>query len=442
MSADYRLIQEVNKKYITLNDEVVAREKQLLTCFLDIIVAEMRRQSPLFNKLFKGIYYSGSSYDGLQVSSCMKNDFDLNIKFGFPTSKVKIDCLEQHPKRINFANLRLQVTTDTLKEEERAIVDKVLNCVSPEKMFKILQYAGDKALTALNWQVVVNNQEYKVGRSIGAPYCITISGADGLKISIDIVPSIEFRLSDLPEDGNVRNRIQEIQRILNNHEDVGFMAICLWLADKEKFEIDFHELERKVLYKRGCIKTVIRLLKLIRNKKGGPMNKTWSHLIKTIVMHEVLANPSMDWNERDIVTIFIRVLGKWEEKFKNKRVTDLFFEEMNLMNRIDRCDQAVLNTTEHLGELLRRYKQDGMKRVFTSKEYPQAYESYVTDPETYPETYPRQADSNSESDTAQTTGLLVAGAAAVGLIAGVAALLSYFFTTPPKEEGGKKSGKR
>ena len=58
------------------------------------------------------------------------------------------------------------------------------------------------------------------------------------------------------------------------------MAISLHRADKEKFELDFHDLEREILYHRGCVKKVIKLLKYLRDHKGGQLLKLWSHLLK------------------------------------------------------------------------------------------------------------------------------------------------------------------
>ena len=63
-------------------------------------------------------------------------------------------------------------------------------------------------------------------------------------------------------------------------QNANFMAISLHRADKEKFELDFHDLEREILYNRGCVKKVIKLMKYLRDQKGGPMLKLWSHLIK------------------------------------------------------------------------------------------------------------------------------------------------------------------
>ena len=65
-----------------------------------------------------------------------------------------------------------------------------------------------------------------------------------------------------------------------NYSLRNFMAIALHRADTEKFELDFHDVERQVLYNRGCVKKVIKLMKYLRDIKGGSMAKLWSHLLK------------------------------------------------------------------------------------------------------------------------------------------------------------------
>ena len=79
----------------------------------------------------------------------------------------------------------------------------------------------------------------------------------------------------------IKSRVIEIANDYNVSEETrNFMAISLHRADKEKFELDFHDLERKILYNRGCVKKVIKLLKYMRDEKGGPLAKLWSHLLK------------------------------------------------------------------------------------------------------------------------------------------------------------------
>ena len=54
------------------------------------------------------------------------------------------------------------------------------------------------------------------------------------------------------------------------------------LYDKEKFELDFLDLERKILMNRGCVKKMIMLIKYLRDIPMGAMKKIWSHLIKVL----------------------------------------------------------------------------------------------------------------------------------------------------------------
>ena len=65
------------------------------------------------------------------------------------------------------------------------------------------------------------------------------------------------------------------------------MAISLHRADKQKFEVDFHDIERKILFNRGCAKKVIKLIKFLRDSKGGPAEKLWSHLLKVKLEFEI-----------------------------------------------------------------------------------------------------------------------------------------------------------
>ena len=77
---------------------------------------------------------------------------------------------------------------------------------------------------------------------------------------------------------------QQVAQLSNrfgvNYYPRNFMAIALHRADTEMFELDFHDVERQILYNRGCVKKVIKLMKYLRDIKGGSMAKLWSHLLK------------------------------------------------------------------------------------------------------------------------------------------------------------------
>ena len=59
------------------------------------------------------------------------------------------------------------------------------------------------------------------------------------------------------------------------------MAIALKPADKDLFEIDFHDMEKEILkFAGGCVYKVVMLIKFLRDIKGGTISQLWSHLIK------------------------------------------------------------------------------------------------------------------------------------------------------------------
>ena len=59
------------------------------------------------------------------------------------------------------------------------------------------------------------------------------------------------------------------------------MAIALKNASVDMFEVDFHDVERGMLANvSGCVYKVIKLIKYLRDTKGGTMTKLWSHLLK------------------------------------------------------------------------------------------------------------------------------------------------------------------
>ena len=101
-----------------------------------------------------------------------------------------------------------------------------------------------------------------------------------MAFEVDLVPSLKLGMSALPRNFQLPNNVFNHLRYRGGIGESCFMAISLHKADHEKFELDFHDLERAILFDRGCVKKVIKLMKYLRDIKGGPMAKLWSHLLK------------------------------------------------------------------------------------------------------------------------------------------------------------------
>ena len=139
-------------------------------------------------------------------------------------------------------------------------------------------------------------EQFTVRRHEFAPVTLRVKGSVR-NFEVDLVPSFQFDFRytivinwfplfsfvfierSLPSE--ITGRVTNLSDMFNmTQETRKFMAISLHRADQKKFELDFHDVERQILYNLGCVKKVIKLLKYMRDEKGGNMEKLWSHLLK------------------------------------------------------------------------------------------------------------------------------------------------------------------
>ena len=125
------------------------------------------------------------------------------------------------------------------------------------------------------------------------------------------------------------------------------------------FELDFHDIEQRILYNRGCVKKVIKMVKYLRDRKGGSVSKLWSHLLKTSVMHHVLETKSQYWNNANLEKCFVDTLRRLLLGLQESSITDVFFPSVNLLDRIKAQVKGEISTW--LERSVRRY--DRTRRV-------------------------------------------------------------------------------
>ena len=256
-----------------------AKYLELLLDCMNFMIEEMKQGSPEFEYLFKEIYHGGSVFDGLKVKST-DQEFDLNLVFNWKTKDLTVTGLGSDTNMKNFCFLR---TNKPLNALERCIVDYSSDgqCyVSPEKMFALIQRSVDRALSNINGTLEYQGRRYRVTRQVNAPITLKLVGLDDdTKFEVDLVPSIKLDYSALRPYQDVSRHTKQICNSLGVNPP-SCMAISLPKANSSMFEIDFHEVERSILYHKGCAKKVIKLMKFLRDFKGGSVVKLWSHLLK------------------------------------------------------------------------------------------------------------------------------------------------------------------
>jgi len=232
------------------------------------------------------------------------------------------------------------------------------NEISPKDDFDFLKSTVDRALTAINHEFRYKRQIFRVTRHEFAPVTLKVVSINGQDFfEVDLVPAMYLNFNVLPR--KIAEHVEKIVSKFNvNSYKSKFMAISLHKADKEKYELDFHDFERIILHGRGCKKKVIKLLKYLRDKMGGNYQKLWSHLLKTVVMHQVLVTPARYWKEENLPNCFIDCMKKLLKGLDSYVITDLFFPQVNLVDRIKK-DEVIENIVKNIQRKINAYEEDG-----------------------------------------------------------------------------------
>merc|ERR1711892_336170 len=143
-----------------------------------------------------------------------------------------------------------------------------------------------------------------------------------------------------------------------------FMLIALKNASSDSFEVDFHDIERGLLEKSGgCVYKVIKLIKYLRDTKGGTMTQLKSHLLKTVVMHHVIRQDPKYWSNGNLQMCFVDCIRNLMMGLHRKSITDVFFPEFDMLDRI-REGQVLVQACTWLDGLIKKHNIKDTISVF------------------------------------------------------------------------------
>ena len=327
----------------------------LLKFVMNFLMVQMKQVAPYFSKRVAEIYCGGSFFDGLKTDS-QAQEFDMNVIFRFNSDYFHLCQLGDYKGKENFCYLRAGGTKGCPRS-----LRLYTDFISPLDMFNQLLSSVDRVISKNNHVIEYRNGlRYRITRSVGAPITLKVEGLDdNVEFEVDLVPAVmiprqklhqrqkRFQVTNAYRDTSSHIQSLRSQFGCTRDENNDVLAISLHKADKEKFELDFHDLERKMLKERGCVKKVIMLIKYLRDIQMGSMNKMWSHLIKVIsftllcwtkispliifqttVMHLVLQTPKSFWDNCNLEECLMGSLENLLHGFEQDFICDVFFPKV------------------------------------------------------------------------------------------------------------------
>ncbi|CAL1286148.1 unnamed protein product [Larinioides sclopetarius] len=305
-------------KTIKLDESLVRENNELLHSFLPSFIDEMKRRDPLFNKLFQRVHYTGSFYHDLRISQPDEFDINLILDFGLKESDFDVTYSPQVP-----AYARFQLKNPTAVAWQHSILWSWFEngYIIPEKVRTWIQSVIDKALQyyALSiWKV------YKIDRSSSGPArTLKLMKRDGSCIDVDLVPV--FTCSLPTRQPGIDGRVERILGsnlatflVPKPYSPPGQAPVNEWERVR-LWRTHFPEAEKKLILDIGCVKPVIKLLKLLRDKNSWKILA--SYYLKTVVMWMMLGNlEKLGWSEERL-----------KEHWREDNMGDRFIEALKIL---------------------------------------------------------------------------------------------------------------
>lgn len=323
-------LKEILRTKVKLEDQ--SENIKLLNIVLNKLIKQMKTDK-LFLALYKDIYYTGSYYEGLRVKNA--TEFDLNFVLDFcKNMNFQITTKNSPPSFVTcqltseLKDLMLKTNWNVIRDIIRTFFNSK-NFLKAEKVKNWLQGIIDSSLSKLERITGVS----KVKRLLSGPaitiYIITESG---VQIDVDLVPVLEFKWPSWPEGA-----AQYFLKNISYEERYWFIVPKLppfEICDQNyklshQWRLHFPGIEKKLIHNKQCLKPIIKLLKLLRDKENW--RSLASYYLKTVVIWSVIIDENTDWNEYYMDDIFIKVLKQLKNFVENLNLPYLFYPEYNLI---------------------------------------------------------------------------------------------------------------
>ncbi|XP_055947872.1 cyclic GMP-AMP synthase-like receptor isoform X2 [Argiope bruennichi] len=346
-------------KGIKLDEILIKENNEILHSFLSSFIEAMKRSDEIFKLIYQRVHYTGSFYHDLRVSQPDEFDINLILNFGFKESDFEVTYSPQVPA---YARYYLKNPEAAIKKHPRLL--QLLfenNYLILEKVRKWIQSVVDKAMQ--HYTLSVKNVRMMERSSSGPARTIKLIKRNGSCIDIDLVPVFACTLpSKQPGiDGRVERLVGsslETFLVPKPYSPPG-------QAPVNKTEITrlwrthFPDAEKKLIRDIGCVKPVIKLLKLLRDQ--NPWKILASYYLKTVVMWMMLEHLEKEgwkeeklkehWKEDKLDERFIEALKKLTNYVEQRNIPYFFSKKNNLLSKI-RPEEA-LNISGRLKFIIR-----------------------------------------------------------------------------------------
>ncbi|KAK8780452.1 hypothetical protein V5799_018206 [Amblyomma americanum] len=260
--------------------------------------------------MFKRLFYTGSSYEGLRIREA--DEFDINLVLKLPVQGDEFQLVAEKPGHVSYT-LTKGCRGRILDSMEGPLVQSFFGLFSrqlkfqPQLLRTWFQGVMDKALRAYTPPSGDDGSrlfEVRLSQS-GPAKTLYVHLSGGGRIDIDLVPVLEHSYDQLPADVPRQEWVKELPEL----DKMWFMVPKNPEDNEDLWRIHFPTAEKKFIKDFKCLKPTIRLIKALRDRHSWKLLSSYS--IKTVVMRHRLEKPQPSyWLKDNQWTVLLEVLER------------------------------------------------------------------------------------------------------------------------------------
>ncbi|GAB0099708.1 hypothetical protein DMENIID0001_155950 [Sergentomyia squamirostris] len=326
------ILKPINE-FITLRSKERAEYMQHFVKVMKVVIDEVKKTSPLLNKMCKGFEFAGSYRDGLKVNK--PDEYDLNIKLKLPLDVDDRVTIDGNSKpgfvRINIEKLLEVLPKFSGYNEVAKELGKLTNNEGYLLQNEVLSWF--ESVLTRSWSKIkssLSSYTLSVRKQGPAQTIQVIFGPNpSVSFSVDFVVGIVFDSSirwiatrDQPWEFIPEERYWiAIPKPMKSQENGSRSGNAFWITS-------YPAQESKLIHNKNRLKEATRFLKKIRDRRSLKLLK--SYHIKTVIMLEIQGKADSYWNS-PLGTVLRDMLNAVIKRFDQQCIPSYWNERFNML---------------------------------------------------------------------------------------------------------------
>ena len=338
---------------------------------------------PLFKLLYKDLYYTGSYYKGLKVGK--PDEFDLNIVL---YNEALMHYVKVERSQPGYVQLRVGMKGFRQDEDRMTGValaqfegllngsGKGLRQLNPKAVNQWFFNVVKKAYGLIPKKVELDSDAAQFRKikhfdikQNGPALTLMLELTNGHKVDLDLVPVLPFKRRRLRKFGIIFTNVNQPNWLrkptglpkayrmnLTDGFNQNFFAIPKPGPSELDWPIHFPYAEKEIIFDLGCVKPVIRVLKLFRDS-NPVLSEVKSYALVTIVM-KMIREDFQFWIQNRPSICFLSALENLEKAINSGHLGWFFDERCNKLPQKDFPPNKCKEIAQFLHAAILKMKQN------------------------------------------------------------------------------------